>query len=195
MLDIVILPDDRLYDVSSPVRNIDGELAQYCERMIKAMHAHDGIGLAGVQTGRLENIFVVHVPEDVARVFINPEILAVSDNYLSYEEGCLSIPGVYADVDRPDGVEIRAWDQKGKEFTLPAEGLLAGRYSMSTIICRGNCSMSISVPVSGDASCAAITNSTKAAKSTKATKSTKSTKSTKAINKLRANENTLRRNA
>lgn len=125
MLDIVILPDDRLYNVSSPVRNIDGELAQYCERMVKAMHAHDGIGLAGVQTGRMENIFVVHVPEDVARVFINPEILAVSDNYLSYEEGCLSIPGVYADVGRPDGVEIRAWDQKGKEFTLPAEGLLA----------------------------------------------------------------------
>lgn len=125
MLDLVILPDERLHRISSPVASINGELASYCDEMIETMHEGSGIGLAGVQVGRMENLFVVHVPDDHPRVFINPEIHGFSETLAPYEEGCLSIPGVYAEVHRPEAVQVRAWDQNGREFDLEADGILA----------------------------------------------------------------------
>ena len=125
MLELVFFPDDRLQNASSAVTNIDGELARYCEDMIETMHEEKGIGLAGVQTGRMEKFFVVHVPDDEPRVFINPEILNFSDDAIPYEEGCLSIPGVYAEVTRPEKIHIQAWNKEGKEFTMEAAGLLS----------------------------------------------------------------------
>ena len=125
MLNVVMLPDDRLHRPSSPVANMSDELIDYCDAMINTMHEHRGIGLAAVQTGRMETFFVVQVPDDKPQVFINPEIIAVSDTRVFGEEGCLSIPSVYADVERPHAVQIRAWNRRGKEFMLTAEGLLS----------------------------------------------------------------------
>jgi peptide deformylase len=125
MLDLVLLPDERLHKVSSDVRNINDDLRSYVSEMIETMHEGNGIGLAGVQVGRMENLFVVHIPDDEPRVFINPEITSFSEELSPYEEGCLSIPGVYAEVMRPDAVEIRAVDADGAEFRLETGGLLA----------------------------------------------------------------------
>jgi peptide deformylase len=93
--------------------------------MVEAMHGARGIGLAGPQIGRLERLFVVHVPDDEVRTFINPRITATSPDESKYEEGCLSIPGVYADISRPRAISVEAWDAEGTFFTLDAEGLLA----------------------------------------------------------------------
>ena len=125
MMELLIFPDDRLQTVSVPISNINGELARYCDRMIDLVHKQGGIGLAGVQTGRMENFFVVQLPDDDPRVFINPEITDFSDKTSFYEEGCLSIPGVYAEVKRPNAIQIRSWDREGKEITLEAQGMLS----------------------------------------------------------------------
>jgi peptide deformylase len=125
MLELVLLPDERLHKTSSDVREIDGALREYTREMITTMHEGNGIGLAGIQVGRMENLFVVHVPDDDPRVFINPKITSFSDELSPYEEGCLSIPGVFADVMRPDAVEVEAFDEQGKAFRLEADGILA----------------------------------------------------------------------
>jgi peptide deformylase len=125
MLDLVTLPDDRLHEVSEPVKNIDGSIANLAKDMISTMQLSKGIGLAGVQVGRLIRMFVVQVPEEQPLVFINPIILDKSTEVNGYEEGCLSIPGVYADVSRPSQVQVTAWNEQGKEFGFEADGLLA----------------------------------------------------------------------
>jgi peptide deformylase len=125
MLDLVIHPDDRLREVSTSVGDVDAEMQELAERMIDTMHEESGIGLAGVQVGRLERIFVVHVSNDKPRVFINPEIIGTTIEETSYEEGCLSIPGVYADVVRPEGVTVQALNERGRPFRLDADGMLA----------------------------------------------------------------------
>ncbi|KGE70722.1 peptide deformylase [Spirochaeta lutea] len=125
MLDLVTLPDDRLHEVSNPVANIDGTLEKLVHDMIETMQLSKGIGLAGVQIGRMDRLFVVGVPDDKPRAFINPIITARSSELSDYEEGCLSIPGVYADVTRPESVQVTAWDEQGREFSLEASGLLA----------------------------------------------------------------------
>ncbi len=93
--------------------------------MLETMHTARGIGLAGPQVGRMERLFVVHVPDDEPRVFINPRIVAASPDEGPYEEGCLSIPGVYADIRRPLEVTVEAIDADGKPFRLDAGGVLA----------------------------------------------------------------------
>ncbi|MFQ3547068.1 MAG: peptide deformylase, partial [Termitinemataceae bacterium] len=84
-----------------------------------------GIGLAGPQVGLLQRIFIVHIEGETPRVFINPTIIGTSPEQSQYEEGCLSIPGMYADVNRPEKITIQAWNERGRPFTLDAEGLLA----------------------------------------------------------------------
>jgi peptide deformylase len=125
MLNLVILPDQRLHEPSLPVESIDGALAEYVEKMIATMQEAKGIGLAGVQVGFLQQVFVVQVPDQSPQVFINPEILATSQELSTYEEGCLSIPGVYADVVRPKALEIQAWNVKGELVKGEIDGLLA----------------------------------------------------------------------
>jgi len=125
MMNVVVLPDDRLFQVSEPVMNMQGDMREIALQMIDTMHGSRGIGLAGVQVGIMNRLFVVHIDDDVPRVFINPVITALSDTMTSYEEGCLSIPGVYAHVDRPDALQIEAFDMDGKSFKLEASGLLA----------------------------------------------------------------------
>jgi peptide deformylase len=93
--------------------------------MIGALHGGNGVGLAGPQVGLMKRIFVVHVEGDVPRVFINPSILETSQETVKYEEGCLSVPGCWADVVRPRAVKVQAWNEKGRPFTLETGGILA----------------------------------------------------------------------
>jgi len=93
--------------------------------MIERLKKGDGVGLAGPQVGLMERIFVVLIEREEARVFINPSIIETSQDRVKYEEGCLSIPGCYANVMRPRAVKVQAWNEKGRPFTIEADGLLA----------------------------------------------------------------------
>lgn len=118
-------PDDRLIRPAAPVDRIDADVVALTRQMIATMEGNRGIGLAGPQVGVMERLFVVRVPEDEPRVFINPRITAISPDTGRYEEGCLSIPGVYADVTRPREITVEAWDEGGEFFSMTADGLLA----------------------------------------------------------------------
>lgn len=125
MLQLVYHPDDRLARVAEPLETISAETARLAEEMIETMHDARGVGLAGPQVGRMERLFVVHVPDDQPRVYINPRIVAISPDEGPYEEGCLSIPGVYAEVKRPLEITVEAWDAAGNAVRHDAGGLLA----------------------------------------------------------------------
>lgn len=125
MMPIVLHPDERLRESSAPFGDVDEATRSLAEEMIETMHVGKGIGLAGVQVGVFKRIFVVHIANDTPRVFINPEIVLSSPEEAVYEEGCLSIPGVYADVRRSAQVQIQALNERGKPFRLDADGLLA----------------------------------------------------------------------
>ena len=125
MISLVYHPDERLTTVADAVETIDGELRQLTSQMIDVMHEAKGIGLAGPQVGRMCRLFVVHVPDDEPRVFINPRIVAASPDEGDYEEGCLSIPGVYADVRRPMEITVEALDEDGREYRRDFDGILA----------------------------------------------------------------------
>lgn len=124
MIDLVFHPDDRLTTVAREVASVTAGLRDLTGEMVAALDTARGIGLAGPQVGVLERFFVVHVTDDEPRVFINPTITESSLDRFDYEEGCLSIPGVYAMVSRPSVISISAWDQYGKSFTLKADGIL-----------------------------------------------------------------------
>ncbi len=125
MLTIVRLGDAVLRKQASLIPDIDRTIADLAAGMIEAMHAGRGIGLAGPQVAELKRIFVTHVEGDRARVFINPQIIRTSTEQEPREEGCLSIPGVYADVVRPSEISVQAWNERGRPFTLDADGILA----------------------------------------------------------------------
>jgi peptide deformylase len=125
MLSILTLGDPLLKKTSALVPDINGNIASLVGEMFDAMDRARGLGLAAVQVGELIRLFVTLVPRDTPRVFINPDILETSIEEVPYEEGCLSIPGLNADVKRPASVRVQAWNQKGRPFALDAEGLLA----------------------------------------------------------------------
>ncbi|MDR1908618.1 MAG: peptide deformylase, partial [Spirochaetaceae bacterium] len=121
---IITLGDELLRQKAGVIAPIDSEYKRIAEDMIETLHAGQGVGLAGPQVGLMKRIFVVHIEGDEPRVFINPTIAETSQSLTKYEEGCLSIPGVWADVERPSAVRIQAWNARGRPFTLDAEGLL-----------------------------------------------------------------------
>ncbi|MFP4643234.1 MAG: peptide deformylase [Spirochaetales bacterium] len=125
MLNLVLHPDETLRAISEPVKNVDGEIAGLAKNMIETMQREQGIGLAGVQVGRLVRLFVTSLPDDKPRVFINPEITDASEEISKYEEGCLSFPGLYADVERSAGCTVEAVDEEGKPFRMDLDGMLA----------------------------------------------------------------------
>jgi peptide deformylase len=125
MIDLVYVPDDVLVTKASPVKEIDEETKNLAEQMIEAVQHYEGIGLAAPQVNILKRMFIVYLRDDKPRVFINPEILGTSMEENVIEEGCLSIPGVYADVKRPAAVTVQAFNERGKPFSLDAEGMLA----------------------------------------------------------------------
>jgi peptide deformylase len=125
MMHIITLGDPLLKKHSVVVPDIDGDMKKLVEEMFDTLAEAKGIGLAAVQVGRLLRLFVTKVPKDGPRVFINPDILETSIEQEELEEGCLSIPGINADVMRSSSVRVQAWNEKSKPFTLTADGLLA----------------------------------------------------------------------
>jgi peptide deformylase len=124
-MDIVTLGSDMLRQKAEPIKPIHDDYIKIAAEMIDALHAGQGVGLAGPQVGLLKRIFVTHFEGDTPRVFINPTIIETSAELVKYEEGCLSIPGIYAEVIRPQAVKIQAWNERGRPFTLEADGFLA----------------------------------------------------------------------
>ncbi|MDR0878485.1 MAG: peptide deformylase [Treponema sp.] len=124
-MEIITLGNELLRQKAAPVKKITAEYAKMAEKMLAGLHEGKGIGLAGPQIGLMERIFIVHVGGDTPRVFINPSIIETSQETVKYEEGCLSVPGVWADLIRPKSVKVQAWNEKGRPFTLEADGILA----------------------------------------------------------------------
>jgi peptide deformylase len=110
---------------AEPVKEFGPEMAAFVEEMYTAMAVGKGVGLAATQVGRLIRVFVTGVEGDKLRAFINPEIVATSPEEVEYEEGCLSLPGLYTNVKRTAGVKIQAWNEKGRPFTLEVDDFLA----------------------------------------------------------------------
>ena len=125
ILEIVKIGDDVLKAKCTPVKEIDSSLKMLTEAMFDELLEADGIGLAAPQIGIPQRFFVVDIRDGKRYVFINPEIVETSIEKGPYEEGCLSIPGVYHDVIRPLRVKVQARDADGKLFNLEADGLLA----------------------------------------------------------------------
>ena len=126
VLDILKFPDERLRTVAKPVAKVDAGVTQLVSDMFETMRDARGIGLAATQVDVHQRVVVMDVSEeqDTPRVFINPEIVTQSGN-MTYEEGCLSIPGNYAKIERAEFITVKALDDKGDAFTLDADGLLA----------------------------------------------------------------------
>ncbi|MCX5496339.1 peptide deformylase [Kaistia dalseonensis] len=130
-LDIITLPDPKLRLASAPVERIDDELLRFMDDMLETMYEAPGIGLAAIQVGVPRRVVTIDVsgrdegskPEPL--FLINPEILTSSDDRSSYEEGCLSIPDYYAEVERPASVKLRYLDRDGKLNEIDASGILA----------------------------------------------------------------------
>jgi peptide deformylase len=126
---LIILPDPLLRQVSAPIERVDAELEQFIDDMLETMYDAPGIGLAAIQVGVPRRLLVIDLTkEDEERkplVFINPEILTSSDERSVYEEGCLSIPDYYAEVERPASISVKSIGRDGKEQLTEADGLLA----------------------------------------------------------------------
>lgn len=126
ILNILNYPDPRLYKVAAAVEAVDDEIRSLVENMAETMYAAPGIGLAATQVDVHKQVIVIDISEDKSdlQVFINPRIIT-SCGSQSYEEGCLSVPGVYETVTRAEQVTVEALDAQGRPFTIEAEGLLA----------------------------------------------------------------------
>jgi len=127
--DILILPDKRLRLLSKPVAKIDAATKQLVEDMFDTMYDAPGIGLAAIQIGEPRRIVTMDLakkdePKE-PQVFINPELISKSGDKNIHEEGCLSIPEYYEEVERPAAVRVRYLDLDGKQHEIDAEGLLA----------------------------------------------------------------------
>jgi peptide deformylase len=124
---IIILPEPKLRLVSKPIAGVDDELRRLIDDMIETMHDAPGVGLAAIQIAEPIRLLVVDTAKKDEtpdpQVFINPEIVWSSEERSTYEEGCLSIPEYYAEVERP--ASVRALDRDGKPREVLAEGLLA----------------------------------------------------------------------
>jgi peptide deformylase len=127
ILNILRYPDPRLHKVAKPVTAFDERLKTLVADMAETMYDAPGVGLAASQIDVHEQLVVIDITEtkDALQVFINPEITWASDDKQVYDEGCLSVPGIYDGVERPSKVRVKALDAEGKPFELEAEGLLA----------------------------------------------------------------------
>ncbi len=124
-LDIVKIGDDILRRNCKEVKTFDDAFRLLTSAMLETLEEAEGVGLAAPQIGVDGRFFVVDIRDGRQYVFANPEILETSEELGPYEEGCLSIPGVYHNVTRPLRVRVFAYDEYGKAFTLDADGLLA----------------------------------------------------------------------
>ena len=126
---IITLPDPLLRKVSAPVTSVDTEVKNLMDDMLETMYAAPGIGLAAVQVGVLKRIIVIDLSKEGEKkdplFIVNPQITFKSDELISYEEGCLSIPNQFAEVKRPSSCKVNFLDYNGKKREINADGLLA----------------------------------------------------------------------
>ncbi|WP_320123572.1 peptide deformylase [uncultured Sphaerochaeta sp.] len=125
MLDIYTLGEEVLQEKCQKVTKFDNALKILVDAMFDTMDEADGVGLAAPQVGVNQRLFVIHIRGAEKRAYINPQIIETSIETDTDEEGCLSIPGVWHDVQRPARVTVQAQDVEGKVFQVKAEGLLA----------------------------------------------------------------------
>lgn len=126
---LVLLPDNLLREPSAKIERIDDDVIKLSEDMLETMYDAPGIGLAAIQIGIPRRLVVMDVSKDEDKkdpmVLVNPQIVKRSDAPSTYEEGCLSIPDYYAEVERPAEVTVRYLDLSGKEQLLEADGIMA----------------------------------------------------------------------
>ena len=127
--EILIEPNKTLREKSLKVEQVDKDLQTLMDDMLETMYAAPGIGLAAIQVGIPKRVIVLDItPKDEPRnpmFFINPEIIDKSENNSTYEEGCLSVPGQFAEIDRPNKCHVRYLDYHGQSKEIKAEGMLA----------------------------------------------------------------------
>ncbi|QSX30135.1 peptide deformylase [Shewanella cyperi] len=126
LLKVLRFPDERLRTIAAPVTEFNEALQTQIDSMFETMYEEKGIGLAATQVDFHQRLIVMDLQDDIERptVFINPEIIDKRGDFCN-EEGCLSVPGVYAKVDRAEFVTVKAQDRHGKEFTVEADELFA----------------------------------------------------------------------
>ncbi|CAM5560207.1 peptide deformylase [Aquamicrobium terrae] len=126
---LVILPDPVLRQVSKPVERVDDALRKLADDMLETMYEAPGIGLAAIQIGEPLRLLVIDLAKEgeppAPHVFINPQVLESAEQRSVYEEGCLSIPDYYAEVERPASVRVQYLDRDGRQQEIMAEGLMA----------------------------------------------------------------------
>ncbi|MFC4624363.1 peptide deformylase [Daeguia caeni] len=126
---LIILPDPLLRLVSKPVERFDDQLRKFAGDMFDTMYDAPGIGLAAIQVGEPIRMLVIDLAkgdeEKQPHVFVNPQIVSSSDERGTYEEGCLSIPDYYAEVERPAKIRVEYFDLEGKPQSMDADGLMA----------------------------------------------------------------------
>ncbi|MCA1491060.1 peptide deformylase [Sinorhizobium alkalisoli] len=126
---LIILPDPILRQMSAPVETIDDEVRRLADDMLETMYDAPGIGLAAIQIGLPRRLLVLDVTKEGEErkplVFINPKVVRYSEERSVYEEGCLSIPDYYAEVERPAAITVEYLDRDGKQQSIEADGLLA----------------------------------------------------------------------
>lgn len=127
ILNILEFPDSRLRTIAKPVAEVDDSIRQLVDDMFETMYEAPGIGLAATQVNVHKRVVVMDLSEDRSepRVLINPQIETLTDEVDQYQEGCLSVPGFYENVDRPQKILFKALDRDGKPYEEVAEGLLA----------------------------------------------------------------------
>ena len=127
--EIIILPDKRLRQISKPVAKVDSGVRKLVEEMFEAMYDAPGIGLAAIQLGEPTRVVTLDLSkkedEKAPQVFVNPEITWSSETKSVHEEGCLSIPEYYEEVERPAEIKVKYLDLEGKPQELHADGILA----------------------------------------------------------------------
>ena len=129
-LPIITLPDPLLRQKSTAIERVDGELQRLIDDMLETMYEAPGIGLAAIQVGVPRRLIVLDVADHEKEppqplVMVNPQILQLGSELKPYEEGCLSLPDVRVDIERPSTVTVRFLDRDGRQHTLDVDGLLA----------------------------------------------------------------------
>jgi peptide deformylase len=126
---IITIPNPLLRKISEPVTSVNNEEKKLMDDMLETMYAAPGIGLAAVQVGVLKRIIVIDLSKDGEKktplFIVNPQITFKSDDLISYEEGCLSIPNQFAEIKRPSSCKVNFLDYNGKKKEINADGLLA----------------------------------------------------------------------
>lgn len=127
VLKLLHYPDERLRTVARPVQQVDDRVRAFVRDMADTMYAAPGIGLAATQVNIHERVILVDISENQSdlKVLINPEIVASGSERKVFQEGCLSVPGIFDDIERPDRIVVRALNEHGQQLEFEADGLLS----------------------------------------------------------------------